>query len=234
MCVSPIIRFVNLTSVFRAGEEERPPYGTLEERLFSEEGDELLRVAGPAEGKEAGARTACKDDSLHGGGTPDECAKTHILFCGNRLSGFLFVAPADLREGWLFPGNSARGGCIRGFWLRNNHSFRLVQEREIRRPGDQVIDPPPMPDPELRYFLCPNFPDLRHRTIPRIPHPRAPLHLIVRRPPPLFVHPVLTRKPRRDQVRHHQHLLPRVDRYMPISWRDKYELSRSRRDRHHI
>jgi len=55
MCVSSIIRFVNLTSVFRAGEEERPPHGTLEERLFSEEGDELLRVAGSAQGEEAGA-----------------------------------------------------------------------------------------------------------------------------------------------------------------------------------
>jgi len=53
-------------------------------------------VAGPAQGKEAGARTACKDDRLHGGGAPGECAKTHLLFCGNDLSGFLFAPPADL------------------------------------------------------------------------------------------------------------------------------------------
>jgi len=53
--------------LFGAGEEEGPPHAPLEERLFAEEGDELFRVAGPAQGEEAGARTACKDDRLHGG-----------------------------------------------------------------------------------------------------------------------------------------------------------------------
>jgi len=46
------------------------------------------------------------------GGSPGKWMKIHVLFCGNRLSGFLFAPVADIGEEWLFHAIPARNGRV--------------------------------------------------------------------------------------------------------------------------
>jgi hypothetical protein len=55
----------NDVDFLRFGKEERPPNSPLEEEIFPEEGNELLRVTGLAQGKETAACTPYEYEGLH-------------------------------------------------------------------------------------------------------------------------------------------------------------------------
>ena len=95
--------------------------------------------------------------------------------------------------------------------------FWKIQIQEFLPSRHHPVDFSAMPDAQFRHLPCRDHPHPGNCRVPRVPDPPAFLHQVVCPTLHLLVERVFARETGRDQVRHHELLLPGVDGHVPVT-----------------